>query len=215
MKHLRGVVKRIGVLIAVALLAAGTSGCGSHKKGGSFVAAPSSSGSAAGQASGSATPSASPSPSAVLIEFSVDGIGAYQLGASLDALKTTPGLNGITTGGPKCPDDTVAQGTGDLADVQLRFHKDGTLFLTINKSTSIPTPSGAWLGTPLAQLKTIYATVQGESLTRGTATAFLVTTQSGRAILFDLSGTQTVTDMVAGDGAYLRATYLSGAPDYC
>jgi hypothetical protein len=209
------VVKRIGALIAVALLAAGMSGCGSHKQAASLVAPPSSSGSAAGQVSATATASASPSPSAVLIEFTVDGIGGYQLGASLTALKATPGLGGITTGGPNCPDNTVAQGTGGLTDVQLRFHKDGTLFLIVNKSTSIPTPSGAWLGTPLAQLKTIYASVPGESLTRGTATAFLVTTQSGRGILFDLSGSQTVTDMLAGDGAYLRATYLSGAPDYC
>jgi hypothetical protein len=215
MKRVRGVVKRIGAVIVVTLFAAGVSGCGSHKQGGSFVAAPTSSGSAAGQASSTASASASPSPSAVLIEFTVDGIGPYQLGASLDALKTTPGLGGITTGGPNCPDDTLAQGTGDLTDVQLRFHKDGTLFLTINRSTSIPTPSGAWLGTPLAQLKTIYATVPGESLTRGSATAFLVTTQSGRAILFDLSPSQTVTDMLAGDGGYLKATYLSGAPDYC
>jgi hypothetical protein len=208
-------MKRVGALIMVTLLAAGTSGCGSHKQGGSFVAVPGSSGSAAGRPSGTASASVSPSPSTVLIEFTVDGIGPYQLGGSLDALKATPGVNGMTSGGPTCPDDTVAQGTGDLADVQLRFHKDGTLFLAVNKSTAIPTPSGAWLGTPLAQLQTIYASVPGESLTRGTARAFLVTTQSGRAILFDLSASQTVTDMLAGDGAYLRATYLSGAPDYC
>jgi hypothetical protein len=208
-------VKRIGALLVVTLLAALASGCGSHKKGGAFVTTSTSPGSAAGQPSGTASVSSSPSPSAVLIEFSVDGIGPYQLGASLDALKATPGLTGLASGGPTCPDDTVAQGTGDLADVQLRFHKDGTLFLTVNKSTSIPTPSGAWLGTPLAQLKTIYASVPGESLTRGTASAFLVTTQSGRAILFDLNSSQQVTDMVAGDGNYLKATYLSGAPDYC
>ena len=31
-------------------------------------------------------------------------------------------------------------------------------------------------------------------------------------ILFDLNGSQQVTDMIAGDGTYLKATYLSGEP---
>jgi hypothetical protein len=37
----------------------------------------------------------------------------------------------------------------------------------------------------------------------------------GRAILFDLNCSQQVTDMIAGDATYLKATYLSGAPDFC
>jgi hypothetical protein len=208
-------VKRIGALIVVTLLAAGASGCGPHKSAAAPASTPAWSGPPSGQPSGPASASASPSPSAVLVEFTVDGIGPYQLGGSLPALKATPGLDGITAGGQNCPDNTVAQGTGDWKDVQLHFHKDGSLFLAVNKSTSIPTPSGAWLGTTLAQLTTIYASVPGESLNRGTATAFLVTTQTGRAILFDLNGSQQVTDMVAGDGTYLKATYLSGAADYC
>jgi hypothetical protein len=207
-------VKRIGTLIIVTLLAA--TGCGSHKPAATPSATAGSrpaSGTPSGPASASA--SASPSPSAVLVEFSVDGVGPYQLGASLTALKSAPGLDAVAAGGQTCPDNTVAQGIGAWKDVQLRFHKDGSLFLAINRSTSIPTPSGAWLGTTLAQLKTIYATVPGENLTRGTAAAFLVTTQSGRAILFDLGTSQQVTDMIAGDAPYLRVTYLSGAADYC
>jgi hypothetical protein len=213
-------VKRIGSVIAVGLLAAtvaAAGGCGSRKPAAAPPVGTWSSGSGSGAASrpASASPSPSGSPDTV-VEFTVDGVGPYPLGASLTALKAaTPGLDGVTTGGQACPDNTVAQGTGPWKDVQLRFHKDGNLFLEINRSTSVPTPSGAWLGTALAQLKTIYASVQGEDLARGTAAAFLVTTQSGRAILFDLSPTKTVTDMIAGDGPYLRATYLSGAADYC
>jgi hypothetical protein len=214
-------VKRIGTVTAASLMAAtmaatvaAAGGCGSRKPTAAPPATTWSSGSPSGAASrpASASPSASPQ---TVVEFTVDGVGPYPLGASLTALRATPGLDGVTAGGQPCPDNTVAQGTGVWKDVQLRFHKDGTLFLEINRSTSIPTPSGAWLGTPVAQLKTIYASVQGEDLTRGTASAYLVTTQSGRAILFDLAPTKQVTDMIAGDGPYLKATYLSGAPDYC
>ncbi len=197
------------------LFATLASGCGRHMSASASATSGVWSGPPSGRPTGSASASVSPSPSAVLAEFTVDGIGPYQLGASLTVLKATPGLDGVTTGGQNCPDDTVAQGTGDWKDVQLRFHSDGALFLAVNRSTSIPTPSGAWLGTSLAQLKTIYASVPAESLSRGAAAAFLVTTQSGRGILFDLNGTQQVTDMVAGEATYLKATYLSGAPDFC
>jgi hypothetical protein len=208
------VVKRTGILIAAGLLLA-LAGCGGHKP--AAAPPPASPAPSSGQPSGAASASASASPSAaVLAEFSVDGVGPYQIGASLTALKASPGLDGVTTGGQTCPDNTAAQGTGAYHDVQLRFRKDGNLFLLINKSTSIPTPSGAWLGTSLAQLKTIYATTQGEDLTRATSAAFLVTTQSGQAILFDLGPTQQVTDMITtADAAYLKATFLSGAADYC
>jgi hypothetical protein len=205
-------VKRIGTLLILTLLV--VTGCGSHKP---ATAPPASAGrgSASGSPSVPASATASPSASAVLVEFTVDGIGPYQLGASLTTLKSAPGLDAVTAGGQTCPDNTLAQGTGAWKGVQLRFHKDGTLFLAVNKSTSIPTPSGAWLGTTLAQLKTIYAAIPGETLTRGTTAAFLVTTQTGGAILFDLGSGQQVTDMIAGDGSYLRATYLSGAADFC
>jgi hypothetical protein len=206
------VVKRTGILIAAGLLLA-LGGCGGHKP--AAAPPPTGSGPSSAPPSGAASASPSASPSAVLLEFSVDGVGPYQIGQSLTALKASPGLDGVTTGGQTCPDNTVAQGTGDWHDVQLRFRKDGNLFLLINKSTSIPTPSGAWVGTTLAQLKTIYATTQGEDLTRATSAAYLVTTQTGQAILFDLGANQQVTDMIAGDGAYLKATFLSGAADYC
>ena len=145
----------------------------------------------------------------------MDGAGPYQLGAALATLKASPGLDAVTSGGPACPDNTVAQGIGVWKGVQLRFHKDGALFLAVNRSPTVPTPSGAWLGTTLTQLKTIYAAIPGENLTHGAGAAYLVTTLTGGALLFDLGSHQQVTDMIAGDGPYLRATYLSGAADYC
>ena len=106
----------------------------------------------------------------------------------LTDLQAAPGLTNVTTGGQTCPTNTTAQGTGVWKDIQLSFHQDGALYLAVNRSPTIPTPSGAWLGTTLAQLKTIYAKVQTEQLTAGTGKAFLVITLSGRGILFDLNG---------------------------
>jgi len=159
----------------------------------------------------SASPTATPSPTASteVIEFSVDGAGPYLLGATLDALKATPGLDEIAAS-TTCPQNKTARGTGVWHDVRLSFHQDGSLYLLTNTSTSIPTPSGAWVGTPLAQLKTIYAKVTGQQLNRGTASAYLVTTLSGRGILFGLDATKTVSSMAAGESAYLRSQFTSG-----
>jgi len=154
----------------------------------------------------SATPSALPS---TLIEFSVDGAGPYQLGATLATLQAASSLNEVTASGD-CPNNTTARGTGVWKEIRLSFHKDGELYLAVNRSPSIPTPSGAWLGDTLARLKSIYAGVPGQVLTRGGATAYLVTTLSGRGILFDLDRSQKVTAMVAGDADYLRTSYLGG-----
>lgn len=157
---------------------------------------------------GTVTPSGS--PTATAIEFTVDGAGPYVLGAKLDSLKATAGLDEITAGGGACPENTTARGTGTWKDIRLSFHKDGTLYLATNTSPSIPTPSGAWLGTPLAQLKTIYSQVNGQLLRHGTGSAYLVTTLSGRAILFSLDATMKVSSMTAGDATYLRASFTGG-----
>jgi len=161
----------------------------------------------------STPPSGSPT-SAQVVEFTVDGTGPYQLGATLADLQTTPGLANVATGGETCPSNTTAQGTGVWKDVRFSFRKDGALYLAVNRSPSIPTPSGAWLGTTLAQLRTIYAHVQTDELTSGTAKAFLVTTTSGRGILFDLNTQGAVISMAAADADYLRSSYQNGT-DFC
>jgi hypothetical protein len=206
--------------VAVALLAAAGTGLGAaaclgggkDEKGGppppSFEA--SSSASASPSASASGSPPTSTTPTSTVTEFSVDGAGPYLIGATLDALKANPGLDQITTGAAPCPQNTTARGTGIWKDVQLSFHRDGTLYLATNTSSSVPTPSGAWLGTPLAQLKTIYRQVNGQQLNHGTSSAFLVTTLSGRGILFTLDPTMKVSSMIAGDSAYLRTNFTAG-----
>jgi len=199
----------MGVVVGVVLLAA--VGCGKDKPVTSPPPTPTGVKTSA-TAQASVSPSVSGSAS-TLIEFTVDGAGPYQLGTSLTALKSGPGLDGVTAGGT-CPDNTTAQGTGTWKEVQLSFHKDGKLYLAVNKSASIPTPSGAWLGTTLAQLKTIYVGVGGEDLAHAPGTAFLVTTLTGRGILFDLGSSQKVISMAAGDAAFLKATYAAGG-NFC
>jgi hypothetical protein len=162
------------------------------------------------------TSSANPigSPTHTVVEFTVDGAGPYQIGDKLTDLQVAPGLSNVTTGGHTCPTNTTAQGTGVWKDVHLSFHPDGSLYLAVNRSPTIPTPSGAWLGTTLAQLKTIYAKVQTEQLTAGTAKAFLVTTLSGRGILFELNAHGAVISMAAADAGLLRTSYQHGT-DFC
>jgi hypothetical protein len=202
-------VKRVRVVALVAVLA--VAGCGSHGQGRAPAApAPAtSSGSASPVGTQSASPAGSPSPSTP-IEFTVDGAGPYQLGATLVALRSVPGLEEIEAGGRTCPQNTTARGTGGWKDVHLSFRGDGVLYLAVNRSPSIPTPSGAWLGTTLAQLKTIYAKVTAEELVRGRGRAYLVATLSGRGILFDLDAKTRVTAMRAADTSYLRDSFKDG-----
>ncbi|HEU0242058.1 MAG TPA: hypothetical protein VFR11_22785 [Micromonosporaceae bacterium] len=161
----------------------------------------------------SASEAPSGSPTSTAIEFTVDGAGPYQIGSMLTDLQADPGLTNVTTGGP-CPGNTTAQATGVWKDVQLSFHADGSLYLAVSRSTTIPTPSGAYLGTKLAQLKTIYAQVQTEEVSAGTSKAFLVTTLSGRGILFALNAGGAVTSMMAADADYLR-TNFEKATQFC
>jgi hypothetical protein len=160
---------------------------------------------------GSAGPSASASASA-LVEFTVDGAGPYQMGASLADLR--PQLDNVTTGGETCPANTTANGKGTWSDIQLAFRPNGELYLLTNRSTSVPTPSGAWLGTSLADLKKIYAGVTGQELTQGSGRAYLVSTLGGRGILFDLDESQQVRAMIAGNSTFLLTSYRDGT-DFC
>jgi hypothetical protein len=199
------------MLALVAVLTA--TGCGSEKP----AAAPPATAAASTPASGSASSPASATPSASpanLIEFTVDGGGPYQLGATLASLQAAGSLDEVTAGGAACPENTTARGKDVWKDVRLSFRKDGKLYLLVNKSASIPTPSGAWLGTTLADLKKIYAGVTGEDLTRATGTAFLITTLSGGGLLFDLDANKKVISMAVGDAASLKSSYTAST-EFC
>jgi hypothetical protein len=101
----------------------------------------------------------------------------------------------------------IGRGTGPWRDVVLHFRPDGRLYLTENRSLALPTPSGAYLGTPLEDLKTIYAGVVNEELSRGSTQAFYVQTFGGRGILFVLNQNKQVDVMYAGDGPWMRNTF--------
>jgi hypothetical protein len=206
------IVKRISLSIVVVLFA--LAGCGSKSEN-----PPANTGGPSGSTTASASPTVKPSTTAsvtpgTLKEFSVDGAGPYQLGLTLTALQAKPGLDEVTTGTQACPDNTFARGTGDYRDVRLSFRKDGKLYLALNRSDAIPTPSGAWLGTTLADLKKIYSGLQGQDLARGTSSAFLIQTLSGGGILFELDASKKVVSMAAADAAYLRNAYTAGT-EYC
>lgn len=147
------------------------------------------------------------------IEFTVDGAGPYQVGATLGELQSGAGVDNVKTGGQPCPDNTTAQGKNVWQDIQLQFHKDGLLYLVINKSSNIPTPSGAWVGSTLAELKKIYAKIPGQEVKKGNTTAYLVPTASG-GVLFQLDSGQRVTAMLAGEAAFLKSSFTGGT-NYC
>jgi hypothetical protein len=157
----------------------------------------------------SASPSVSPSPA---IHFTVDGAGPYQLGTTLTALQAAGQI--AEPGTPEtCNMNTNAKGTGVWKDINLSFHPDGKLYMVVNRSATIPTPSGAWIGMTLASLSSIYGNL-GQELTVGGHTAYLVTTSSGRGMMFDLDQAKKVFSMVAGDATFLKDSYMNGT-DYC
>jgi hypothetical protein len=202
-------VRRLGAVIAVVTLLV-LGGCSKTPAN----TTPPPSGTTGSLGDDGSTPSASASPSATVnpadvVEFSVDGAGPYQIGDKLSDLQSQ-----LTNVGPdsNCPGNQTAQGTGTWSDVHLFFHSDGSLFALTNQSTAIPTPSGAYLGTSLTQLKTIYAKTTNELLNHGSTNAFLVITASGRAIRFDLTPEQTVVLMTDGDVGLLRASFVNGTP---
>ncbi len=199
---------RFGLSVLVVLLAA--AGCSKDPEP-TPTAAPGAT-TAAPSGSASPTPAASGSPSSALA-FTVDGAGPYQLGAKLSTLQAAGQLDEVKTGGETCAQNTTARGTGTWKDIRMSFRPDGTLYVAINRSPSIPTPSGAWLGNTLAALQSIYGML-GEELSQGGGIAYLVTTTSGRGIMFDLDAAKKVIAMVAGEASYLKSSFLGGT-DFC
>lgn len=157
-----------------------------------------------------ATPTTSATP---LIEFTTDGAGPYTLNSTLTQLQANPGLDQVTPNSD-CPGNMTARGSGVWRDVVLHFRADGRLYLAENRSIAIPTPSGAYLGTSLDDLKTIYGGLVTEELTRGDVSAFYVQTLGGRGVLFELNANKQVDVMYAGDGMYLRNTF-SVSGEFC
>jgi hypothetical protein len=208
-------MKLVGLLAVAALLTV-AAGCDSKEPSPAFKPPASSSAGASAEPSAGPPPSTSASgiPAASPNQFSVDGTGVYQIGAKLADLQTAGQLADVKTGAETCAQNTTAKGTGAWAEVRVSARPDGKIYLVVNRSSTIPTPSGAWLGMTLAALQSIYGSI-GEELAQGNAKAYLVTTTSGRGILFDLDpGTKKVTAMIAGDAAYLKSSYLGGT-DYC
>jgi len=206
-------MRRVGVVLLLVLALSGCSKDGKKQP----PPQPGLSGGGSASTSPSPTTSDSPTPSESpeeVIEFSVDGAGPYLIGSTLTELQSSAGLDEVKTGGATCPQNTTARGTGTWHDVYLSFHPDGALYLLVNRSPAIPTPSGAYLGTPASQLKTIYAGIPGVDLSAGTTKAFLVTTISGRGILFTLDATGAVYTMAAADSAYLKTSFTKGT-DFC
>jgi hypothetical protein len=195
------------VALAVTLGAAGCNLLGSDSPDpdptGTASATGSADPSASPTVSGSATPTGSATP---LVEFTTDGAGPYQLNKGLTELQANPGLEQVTPNSA-CPGNMTARGSGVWRDVVLHFRPDGRLYLLENRSQAIPTPSGAYLGTTLADLKTIYTGLVTQELTRGSTAAFFVQTLGGRGILFQLNANKQVDIMYAGDGTFLRSTF--------
>jgi hypothetical protein len=204
------IMRRIRLVIVLGLIAVTVGACG--KKQPQSAPPPATTGTTAtATPTASGTPTGTPGP---VIEFSVDGAGPYLLGAKLADLQAAGQLDEVAKGGDPCPANTTAKGKGTWADVYLSFRPDGVLYIAINRSTSIPTPSGAWLGSSLTELKRIYAGVPGQDLRRGTASAYLVSTLSGRGILFELDPSQRVTTMTAGETVFLRSSFTGGS-NFC
>jgi hypothetical protein len=196
-------------LAAVALFALG--GCSSGDKNAQAGESPAPVvTSVAESPAGEPSPSVSPSPA---IEFTVDGGGPYVIGAKLADLQGQNLLIDVATGAETCPQNTTAKGTGTWAGVQVAFRPDGKLYMAVNRSKTIPTPSGAWIGMTLAAIQSIYGTI-GQQLDGGGGVAYLVTTDSGRGLLFDFDQNKKVMTMIAGDAKYLKSSYLGGS-DFC
>ena len=209
-----GVVNRTGLLLVVsASLALALAGCGSSKPPTTGPTTPTSSAPTTGAASSApATGSPGATATADAVEFSVDGAGPYQLGMALTSLAPTD-LDGVKPSTDGCVGKQVADAAGTWSGaIQLAFDQSGLLYLLVNKSINIPTPSGAWIGTSLTDLKKIYTNIQGELLKHGTSSAYLVTTLSSRGILFDLDPNSHVIAMTAGDSTFLKSSYTGGTP---
>lgn len=162
-----------------------------------------------------ASPSPSPSVSPALPVFTVDGGGPYQLGADFTKLNADGKLAEVSTSNELCGPHLNARGVAPWQDIRVSARtSDSKLYLVINRSATIATPSGAKVGMTSAQLKAIYGAA-GEELTVNSAKAYLVKTPSGNGLLFDFDvSTKKVLAIIAGNATYLKDSFTNGS-DYC
>ncbi len=160
----------------------------------------------------SPTPIAPPS----LAAFTFDGVGPYQIGGDFDALKLHGLLADVVQGSQVCGDQyQSAHGVQPYQDIWISA-KGGMsqIYVVVNGSTALATPSGAKVGSTLAQLKSLYGSA-GEELNYRTRAGYLVKSPSGNGLLFDLDvNSKKVNDVVAGKAAYLKESFLFES-DYC
>jgi hypothetical protein len=173
--------------------------------------------------SGSAAPTASASASTIptaraseSTAFTVDGIGPYQLGADFNQLRLQGRLSGLVTGSLTCGDQHMsARGTQPYQDITVSARTtDGRIYLVVSHSLTLSTASGAKVGSTLLQLKTIFGPA-GEELAHQGIAGYLVRSPTGNGLLFEFdSASKAVVAILAGNAAYLKASFLFEA-DYC
>lgn len=166
----------------------------------------------------SPAPAVSPTPAVrpSLAAFTVDGVGPYQIGGDFDALKLNGLLSNVVLGSQVCGDQyRSAHGVAPYQDVWISAKGAmSQIYVVVNGSTALATPSGAKVGSALSELKSIYGSA-GEELNYKTKAGYLVKSPSGNGLLFDLDvTTKKVNDVVAGNAAYLKESFLFES-DYC
>jgi hypothetical protein len=160
-----------------------------------------------------ATPGVRPSESVV---FTVDGIGPYQIGADFNRLKADGLLASVVLGSQACGDDhRSAHGVQPYQDIWISAKgPNAEIYVVVNGSNVLGTPSGFKAGSALSDLKTAYGAA-GEELSYKTKAGYLVKAPSGNGLLFDLDvSSKKVNDVIAGNAAYLKESFLFEA-DYC
>jgi|KBSSwiStaDraftv2_1062776.scaffolds.fasta_scaffold184082_3 hypothetical protein len=159
-----------------------------------------------------ATPGVRPSVSA----FTVDGIGPYQVGADFNLLRAQGLLATVVLGSQVCGDDhRSAHGVPPYQDIWISAKgPKAEIYVVVNGSDLLGTPSGFKAGSDLGELKPAYGTA-GEELNYKTKAGYLVKAPSGNGMLFDLDvSTKKVRDVIAGNAAYLKESFLFES-DYC
>lgn len=167
---------------------------------------------------GPATPILSTAPAVLPTStaFTVDGVGPYRIGGDFNLLRTQGRLASLVIGSQACGDShRSAHGVPPYQDIWLAAKgPSAEIYIVVNGSATLATPSGAKVGSTLSELRAIYGQA-GEEITYKTRAAYLVKSPSGNGLLFDFDvNTKKVIAVIAGNAAYLKESFLFEA-DYC